>query len=173
MNLATVAIVEGIPDGMRLEQWWESRDVSRSTAFRLLRLAGIEPAKVRVPDVRTPVSWLSQPAVERLDDLALEIRNGASLTDLERRNSGAMVPATAQHPEEVAAAVDPETSRDVLDALKVRAEAAAAVIASGLPLSTAEAALLLGAKPGGDRVQRGRLVAVREARNCWSLEVAE
>jgi hypothetical protein len=172
MNLATVT-VEGIPDGMRLEQWWESRDVSRSTAFRLLRLAGIEPTKVRVPDVRTPVSWLAQEGVEQMDTLAQKIRNGASLTDLERQSSGAMVPAAAQQLEEEPVVVDPETSRDVLDSLKTRAEAAAAVIASGLPLSTREVTLLLGAKPGGPVVTRGRVTARRHGRNCWTLEVAE
>jgi hypothetical protein len=40
----------------------------------------------------------------------------------------------------------------------------------GAPLSTAEAALLLGARPGGAEVVRGRIRAVRLRRNLWTLE---
>ena len=47
-----------VPDGMRLSDWWTTRDVPRSTAFRLLKIAGLEPEKARVDGSRSPVSSL-------------------------------------------------------------------------------------------------------------------
>lgn len=54
---------------MRLSDWWESRDVPRSTAFRLLKIAGIEPEKVRADGSRSPVSFLNTDQVAALDAL--------------------------------------------------------------------------------------------------------
>jgi hypothetical protein len=59
-----------VPDGLRLSDWWESRDVPRSTAFRLLKVAGLEPEKVRAEGSRSPVSFLTADQVQVLDALA-------------------------------------------------------------------------------------------------------
>jgi hypothetical protein len=58
-------------------------------------------------------------------------------------------------------------------AVLARLEAAERAISSGCPLTTIEAAWILGAKPGGDRVVRAGIEAVRHARNCWQLRRAE
>ena len=64
---------------------------------------------------------------------------------------------------------DPMES-DGLQHLRRRLAALRDAVDLGAPLSTAEAALLLGARPGGAEVVRGRLRAVRQARNVWTIE---
>ena len=59
---------------------------------------------------------------------------------------------------------------DGIQRLAARLAALRDAVDLGAPLSTAEVSLLLGARPGGDEVVRGRLRAVREARNCWTIE---
>ena len=44
--------------GVRLSALWESGDVSRTTAFELLKLARIEPEQKRVPGSQRPVAFL-------------------------------------------------------------------------------------------------------------------
>ena len=53
--------------------------------------------------------------------------------------------------------------------LRLRLELTALAIDTGAPLSTAEVSLLLGARPGSERVERGGLVARRITRNVWRL----
>ena len=53
--------------------------------------------------------------------------------------------------------------------LRQRLELTALAIETGAPLSTAEVSLLLGARPGQERVERGGLVARRISRNVWRL----
>ena len=53
--------------------------------------------------------------------------------------------------------------------LRQRLELTALAIETGAPLSTAEVSLLLGARPGTERVERGGLVARRVSRNVWRL----
>ena len=53
--------------------------------------------------------------------------------------------------------------------LRQRLELTALAIETGAPLCTAEVSLLLGARPGTERVERGGLVARRVSRNVWRL----
>jgi len=53
--------------------------------------------------------------------------------------------------------------------LRHRLELTSLAISTGAPLSTAEVTLLLGARPGTERVERGGLVARRVSRNVWRL----
>ena len=64
-------------------------------------------------------------------------------------------------------AVDSEVER--ARQLRQRLELTALAIDTGAPLSTAEVSLLLGARPGSERVERGGLVARRITRNVWRL----
>ena len=59
---------------------------------------------------------------------------------------------------------------DGIRQLQARLAALRDAVEMGAPLSTAEVSMLLGARPGGAEVVRGRLRAVREARNCWTIE---
>ena len=53
--------------------------------------------------------------------------------------------------------------------LRQRLELTALDIDTGAPLTTAEVTMLLGARPGTERVERGGLVARRVSRNVWNL----
>lgn len=153
---------------MRLSDWWESRAVPRSTAFRLLRIAGIEPEKVRADGSRSPVSFLTQPQVEALDALAAKVKGGASITQLEGALAVHRRPETAPDP-----IGEPEATPPGPELLLARLEAGERALRAGLPLSTAEVSWLLGAKPGAALVTRGRVTARRHGRNCWSLEPSQ
>jgi hypothetical protein len=151
-------------DGMRLADWWQSRDVPRSTAFRLIRAAGLEPGKMRVPGVRGPVTFLSAAEVEILDRLAQQLQHGRTIPEIEAAGLARTIATTS--PDVPAGVPD-------IDALERRARVAQAVVAAGLPLSTAELGWLLGAIPGGPEVQRGDLLATRQGRNLWRLRRVE
>lgn len=154
-----------VPDGMRLSDWWESRDVPRSTAFRLLKIAGLEPEKARVDGSRSPVSFLNAAQVAALDALRERMAAGATVAQLEGALAVHRRPETAQdEPEE------PEAIAPGPELLLARLEAGELAIRSGLPLSTAEVAWIMGARPGAAVVTRGRVTARRQARNVWSLE---
>ena len=53
--------------------------------------------------------------------------------------------------------------------LRQRLELTSLALETGAPLSTAEVSLLLGARPGSEKVERGGLVARRVGRNVWRL----
>ena len=57
--------------------------------------------------------------------------------------------------------------------LRQRLELTSLAIETGAPLTTAEVSMLLGARPGTERVERGGLVARRVGRNVWRLSKAE
>ncbi len=57
--------------------------------------------------------------------------------------------------------------------LRQRLELTALAIETGAPLTTAEVSVLLGARPGTERVERGGLVARRVSRNVWRLSKTE
>lgn len=83
METTTTVIAE--LDGLRLSDWIESRNLSRSTGYELLKLLGIEPEARRVPTSRKPVSHLSNEQIEMLDPFATEINRGATLPQLRDR----------------------------------------------------------------------------------------
>ena len=57
--------------------------------------------------------------------------------------------------------------------LRQRLELTSLAIETGAPLTTAEVSMLLGARPGTERVERGGLVARRVSRNVLRLSKAE
>lgn len=154
-----------VPAGMTLRAWWESRVVPRSTAFKLVAIAGIEPSKARVEGSRSPVSFLDESQVQALDALHARLQAGASLAQLE----GAL--ARLSRPE---AALDPGLPPSEVppgpELLQARLAAGELALRTGLPLTTAEVTWLLGARPGAAVVTRGRVTARRHARNVWCLE---
>ena len=62
---------------------------------------------------------------------------------------------------------------ELLRQLRQRLELTALAIETGAPLTTAEVSVLLGARPGTERVERGGLVARRVSRNVWRLSKTE
>ena len=177
----TAALV-ATPDGMTLASWYGSRDVSRSTAFRLVMIAGLELAKVRVPEIRTPVAWLEQEQVQVLDQLAQRLAHGESLAKLQESialvaSPGMGQDGPGQHPEtsQDGPGQHLETSRDGSGpaTLLARLQAAQLAISTRVPLTSADVAWLIGAKPGAAITQRGGVIARRHARNVWTLEPAD
>lgn len=110
------------------------------------------------------MNFLDQEMVAKLDALHAKLREGKTLAQLEGALAAMRQPRSSQ-----AALSDhghPIPPEEVLHRLQVGDLA----MATGLPLSTAEVAWVLGARPGGDVVVRGRVVARRQGRNCWTLE---
>jgi hypothetical protein len=79
----TIAHVE--LDGIRLSDWIEQAGLSRSTAYELLKLLGIEPEARRVPTSRKPVSHISGEQIELLLPWVQEVQRGATLPQIRDR----------------------------------------------------------------------------------------
>lgn len=168
MTSDTITTIEAQVDAVPFSSWWESRGIARATAFRLVKIAGISPGRMKVPSSRAPVSAISADQAAALDALAEQLRNGVTLAQLEAATTTAL--AARPGPSQTTAD-DPGPSHLPVDpsALLARLEAGERAIATGMPLSTAEIAWLIGARPGGDRVTRGGVIAIRHGRNCWTL----
>ena len=76
------AALEAIPDGLRLSEWIADSGISRSTAYELLKLAGIEPEPRRVEGSRKPVSFLTAEQLPIMEGMARQLRDGRSLSEL-------------------------------------------------------------------------------------------
>lgn len=69
--------------------------------------------------------------------------------------------------------MEEEESKADLSGLRQRLELVQLALETGAPLSTAEVAELLGARPDGPRCERGGLIARRQSRNVWTLSRAD
>ena len=153
-----------VDTAVRFSTWYEDKGLSRSTAFRLLSISGIEPEKRRVEGSRSPVSFLSGDQQQKLDFLALELKNGKTLPELESRIVKAQGDAKLPDPApEEAPLTKPSHLLQRLQALELAQR-------TGLGLSTAELSWLLGVRPGSSSFVRGNVVVERQARNCWTVQ---
>jgi hypothetical protein len=164
----TLAEIDSIP----LSAWWESRGIPRSTAFKLVKVAGIKPGRIKVPSSKLPVSSITPADTQKLDALAARLKSGATLPQLEAEITTSLVSSSALQSETVSDDLSHHQQHDA-GAFIQRLEAGERAIRSGLPLTTSEVAWLLQARPGGDRVQRGGVEAIRHGRNCWELRRSE
>lgn len=159
-------------DSMPLSSWWESRGIPRSTAFKLVKVAGIKPGRIKVPSSKLPVSSITPADAQKLDALAARLRKGATLPQLEAEITTSLVAQSAHQQETVSDDLSHQQQYEA-GALIQRLEAGERAIRSGLPLTTSEVAWLLMARPGGERVQRAGVEAIRHGRNCWELRQSE
>ncbi len=53
--------------------------------------------------------------------------------------------------------------------LRDRLELTELAINTGAPLTTSEVSILMGAKPGKSKIERGGILAIKVARNVWKL----
>jgi hypothetical protein len=176
---AIAVAINAHPSGMTLASWSEARRVSKTSTFRLLKLAGLELGKARMPGINKPVSWLEQHQVDALDHLHRQLEAGMSLAKLEAELASALAPpAPARLARNVSA---PSTPSPSAEALLTRLQAVESAIRSGAKLTTAEAKLLIGARPEGETTfQLGRVIARRASKpdgsgtlqNAWTLEAA-
>ena len=56
-----------------------------------------------------------------------------------------------------------------LNNLRNRLELTELAIKTGAPLSTSEVSILMGAKPGKSKIERGGLLAIKISRNVWKI----
>ncbi len=173
--------VPTFPDGLRLSEWIESRGMTRSTAYSLLRLAGIEPEVRQVEGTRKHASFLTALQLPVMDAMVHHLSNGLSPAEVAAMvQAGTVLPDVAQEskpPAEVSD-VSGEQSPDGQEAvhplsLIERLEAVQLAIETGAPLSTADVSVLLGARLGGEAVTRGRVTARHRGHNVWTLEPSQ
>ena len=65
--------------------------------------------------------------------------------------------------------IDENSDRKNLNNLRYRLELTELAIKTGAPLSTSEVSILMGAKPGKSKVERGGLLATKISRNVWKI----
>lgn len=168
-------------DAVRLSDWIDATGLSRSTAYELLKLLGIEPEARRVPTSRKPVSHLSAAQIQQLEPWAAELRNGATLPQIrDRLGQLQTIPDANPGPSEIVP-VDPMAAlaaalQPPADPLKVaRGLVDAANLAA--PLSSAELAALLGMSaatvtswPDGHQPRPGFILRrVKSGASVWWL----
>jgi hypothetical protein len=177
-----VEAVEALPSGCLFSDWITRRGCAKSTAYRMRQELGVIPEKRR-RGAAVEV-WLSAGDEVLMTAYADALGRGLStVAALEAVGMGRR--ATALVESDGAALAGPMESDgpapegpvesdgadgEGLILLRRRLAALRDALELGAPLSTAEAALLLGARPGGAEVVRGRIRAVRLRRNLWTLE---
>lgn len=65
--------------------------------------------------------------------------------------------------------VDTKPDQTNLKKLRDRLELTELALKTGAPLTTSEVSILMGAKPGKSKIERGGLLATKIARNVWKL----
>lgn len=145
--------------GERFSDWYEGHGISRTTAFALLRAAGIEPGKKRVEGINKPVSYLAGEMLRDMEALVELHKQGRSVAEL----STAIQKAVPERSELIATNAskpdDKAPGGDLLDRLRALKLAQA----TGMVLTTRESRWILGRKPvAGERLER---VGV----NAWRL----
>tara|TARA_B100000212_G_C27146786_1_gene435726 strand:+ start:87 stop:455 length:369 start_codon:yes stop_codon:yes gene_type:complete len=65
--------------------------------------------------------------------------------------------------------IDEDSESKNLNNLRSRLELTELAINTGAPLSTSEVSILMGAKPGKSKVERGGLLATKISRNVWKI----
>ena len=166
-------IVAAEVDGLRFSDWYESRRISRSSAFELLKILGMDrdgpmPLQSRpVPGSQRPVLFIDANQRQVLDAYADDLKDGrVTMAALRRQVGSIMAPQSSGTVPD-----DPEPAEDAPLPLLDRLQAVALALQTGAPLTTAEVRQLLGVWPGSAEVRRGRIVARRHGRNAWTLDV--
>ena len=65
--------------------------------------------------------------------------------------------------------IDENNESKNLNNLRYRLELTELAIKTGAPLSTSEVSILMGAKPGKSKIERGGLLAIKISRNVWKI----
>ncbi len=65
--------------------------------------------------------------------------------------------------------IDENPDKENMKKLRDRLELTELAIKTGAPLSTLEVSILMGAKPGKSKVERGGLLAIKISRNVWKI----
>jgi hypothetical protein len=161
--------VSAEPEGARLSELIAMLPLSRGSIFELIRALGITTTKGPGPDGKGRVAWLNNHDVAQLSEAAFRVDRGeVRIRDLAQGLATQQTPQTAI----TAASGASADSADPTPFL-ARLEAAERAIRSGLGLTTAEVAWILGVRPGAAVVTRGGVTATRTGWNCWRLTRVE
>lgn len=166
-----LAPLEALPDGQQVVEVLEALGLSKSTLYKYAGELAIKPQTHRGK------AWLSGAEVELLTTYARH--RGARLSAAEALAAvgrGALVvsPSAAAPPEPSEAAADSaDDDREQLETLALQLQALGAAVELGAPLTTRQVRLLLGARPGGDRVTRAGIEARKLGYNLWRLSRAK
>ena len=144
--------------GERFSDWYEGHGISRTTAFALLRAAGIEPSKKRVEGINKPVSYLAGDQLRAMEALVEQHKQGRSVAEL----STAIQKAVPERSELIA--TNPSEPDDkAMGSLLERLQALQLAQTTGATLTSREARWILGRKPvASEKVEK---VGV----NAWRL----
>jgi hypothetical protein len=160
--------VDAVPDGITLSELVTQLPLSRASVFEVIKALGVTTSRGPGPGGRGRVAWLSAGDAQRVSEAAHAVhRREIRISDLAQGRPSLATPQTLPAAPPAASA----ESGDRVDAarLQARLRGAELAISSGLGLTTAEAAWILGAKPAGAMVTRGRVIASRAGFNCWTL----
>jgi hypothetical protein len=148
-------------DGLTVAEAMAELKVKRTAFYQRLRQLGI------TPQTHNGRAYVSAAEVEQL-------RTFGKAAALARQPAAGLLAMAAQASAgDRAHSADAEQvggERERLELLALRLRVLRDALELGAPLSTAAVAELLGARPGGPEVVRGRIVAIREGRDCWTLE---
>ena len=155
-------------DGVRLAELAESLPLSRASVFEVVKALGITTSKGPGPGGRGRVAWVTGAEADRIAAAAAAVHRGEMrIADLSRPTRP-MVPTGALAARSAASPAPPDPAPFL-----ARLEAAERAIRSGLGLTTAETAWILGVRPGAAVVDRGGIRATRTGWNCWRLSSAD
>lgn len=159
------ASVAAVPDGMTVAQAMAELGLGKTALYQRMRQLGIQP---------TPHGGRAYLSSEQVESL----RTFSKAAALARQPAAALLAMAASasqqaEPDGAHSANGEQDERERLELLQLRLRVLREAVELGGPLTTAEVALLLGARPGGNEVIRGRVAAVREGRDCWTLERLE
>lgn len=166
---ASAASPESV-DGVRLAELAAALPLSRASVFEVVKALGITTSKGPGPEGRGRVAWVTDDEAERISAAAQAVHRGeVRIADLSRPTRP--TPPTPAGGGLVTVSAGSGAPPDAGPFL-ARLEAAERAIGSGLGLTTAEAAWILGCRPTGPTVTRGGVTATRTGWNCWRLSAA-
>ena len=177
-----VEAVEAMPSGCLFSDWITRRGCAKSTAYRMRQELGVICEKRR-RGAAVEV-WLSAGdevlMTAYADALGRGLTTAAALVAVgmsgrvtalvESDGPSDLVPMESIEPAPADPVESGGTDGEGLILLRRRLAALRDALELGAPLSTAEACLLMGARLGVAEVVRGRIRAVRQRRNLWTIE---
>jgi len=152
-------------DGIRLADLAEELPLGRSSVFELLKGLAIKTIKGPASNGKGRVAWVSSADAERLREAARAVHAG------ERKIADFSAALVSLETPQTPAKGTPAPSADSTDSAPflARLEAAERAVSSGLGLTTAETAWILGKEPRGSSCRKGGIVAIHEGVNVWRL----
>jgi hypothetical protein len=153
------ALVEGVPDGLLLNEWAEQNDVGKTNSYtfiKILKAMGVEVKMLKRKGVARATAFLEGTSMDAINHLLMQHRQGKSLAQLEADHTSALVPAETATP----AAVEDKSTFSP-SGLLLRMQAAELAITTGMPLSKKEMAWIIGVSdvskiPANTRIRIGR-----------------